>query len=111
MLDYGDQATAGNWLQQRRNRRQQRADLQGAAFGLTLNMIIVSESSAKAARPVRTGRFTPAYSSSSEAHPDTHQEVDARRISVHTEEVADQDQNLGAPGRPFSGIAAGWARK
>jgi hypothetical protein len=48
-------------------------------------MIIVSESSAKAARPVRRGRFTPVYSRSSGAHHDTRQQADAERISVHTE--------------------------
>jgi hypothetical protein len=58
-------------------------------FGLALNMIIISESSAKAAQPVRTGRSAPVCSCSSAAHHDTHQQADAQRISVHTEVITD----------------------
>jgi hypothetical protein len=52
-----------------------------------LNMIIVSESSAKATQPVRTGRYTPAHRPTSAARSDTHRYANARRIRVHTKEV------------------------
>jgi hypothetical protein len=53
-------------------------------FRLVLNMIIVSESSAKATQPVGTGRYTLARRRSSAARNDTPRYVDTRRISVHT---------------------------
>jgi hypothetical protein len=49
-------------------------------------LIIVSESSAEAARRVRTGRYTPVRSRSSAARKDTPRYANVRRISVHTEE-------------------------
>jgi hypothetical protein len=51
-------------------------------------MIIVSESSTEATRPVRTGRSIPARSRSSAVHNDTPKHADARPIRVHTEVVA-----------------------
>jgi 2-keto-3-deoxy-L-rhamnonate aldolase RhmA len=53
-----------------------------------LNMIIVSESSAKATQPVRTGRYTPTGCRSSAARSDSHRYLDARPISVHTNVLA-----------------------
>jgi hypothetical protein len=47
-------------------------------------MIIVSEPSAKATQPVRTGRYTPARHHSSAARKKTPRYTDARPISVHT---------------------------
>jgi hypothetical protein len=55
-----------------------------AAFRVALNMIVVSESSAEATRPARTGRCAPACCCSSAARDDTPQYSDARQISVHT---------------------------
>jgi len=52
-----------------------------------VTMIIVSESSAEATQPVRTGRPIPARSRSSAAHNDTPKHADARPIRVHTEET------------------------
>jgi hypothetical protein len=52
-----------------------------------LTMIIVSESSAKATQPVRTGRYTPARLRSSAAPSNTPRYADVLPISVHTEEV------------------------
>jgi hypothetical protein len=72
-----------------------------------LNMIIVSESSAKATQPVRTGRYTPAHRPSSAARTDTHRYANARRIRVHTEEVnRSRSGSLGPP----AGRAPGWPR-
>ena len=50
-----------------------------------LTMIIVSESSAKATQPVRTGRYTPARLRSSAAPSNTPRYADVLPISVHTE--------------------------
>jgi hypothetical protein len=59
----------------------------GAVSRLTLTMIIVSEPSAKATQPVRTGRYTPTRRRSSAACNNTPRYADGRPISVHTEEV------------------------
>jgi hypothetical protein len=56
---------------------------------LGLGMIIVSESSAKATQPVRTGRYTPPRRRSSTAHHDAPRHAKARLISVHTEVLAE----------------------
>jgi hypothetical protein len=50
-----------------------------------VNVITVSEPSAKVTRPVRTGRFTLACSRSSAAYDAAPRHADARPISVHTE--------------------------
>jgi hypothetical protein len=78
---------------------------------LAFNMIIVSEPSAKATRPVRTGRYTPARSRSSAAHNGTPRYADARPISVHTnllDAVGDRGLQHGGEGerskiRPCTG--------
>src|SRR5437763_1866939 len=54
---------------------------------LVLNMIIISESSAEATQPERTGRYTPARRRSSAPRNDTPRYANAWPISVHTEEV------------------------
>jgi hypothetical protein len=53
-------------------------------------MIIVSEPSAEATQPVRTGRYTPTRHSSSAARNDTHRYAKAPANSVHTKEVTDR---------------------
>jgi hypothetical protein len=53
----------------------------------SFSVIIVSEPSAEATRPVSTGRYIPVRSRSSAAHNDTPRYADVRRIRVHTEEV------------------------
>jgi hypothetical protein len=50
-------------------------------------MIIVSESSAEATQPVRTGRYAPTRRRSSAARSDIPRYGGARLIRVHTEEV------------------------
>lgn len=52
-----------------------------------LNMIIVSDPSADATRPFRTGRYTAARRRSSTARSDTPRYTGARPISVHTEDA------------------------
>jgi hypothetical protein len=69
-------------------------------------MIIVSESSAESALSGRTSRCPPTRSRSSTAHNVTHRHANIRPISVHTEEVINQDQSLG----PLAGLAPGWPR-
>lgn len=51
-------------------------------------MIIISESSAEATRPVSTGRLTTACCPSPACHNDTAQRADIYRISVHTKVIA-----------------------
>jgi hypothetical protein len=51
-------------------------------------VIIVSESSAEAARSVRTRRYTPRRRYNSAPHNDTPAYANARLISVHTEDVS-----------------------
>jgi hypothetical protein len=50
-------------------------------------VIIISEPSAEAVPRVRKGRSSPVRSRSSVAYNDTPRYADARRISVHTDEV------------------------
>jgi hypothetical protein len=70
-----------------------------------LNMIIVSESSAKVAQPVRTDRYTLPRRRSSATLNDTSSHADIRRISVHTEEVKARIH----PGLPMSSFHSwGW---
>jgi hypothetical protein len=56
-------------------------------FECIFSMIIVSESSAKATQLVRTDRYTSPRHRSSAPRDDALSYVDARPISVHTEEV------------------------
>ena len=78
-----------------------------------LTMIIVSESSAKATQPVRTGRYTPARLRRSAAPSNTPRYADVLPISVYTEEVNRSRSAISnrASGGPCSGMAPGWARK
>ncbi len=73
---------------------------------LTLNMIIVSGSSAEATQPVRTGRYTPARRRSSAPHNDTPRYANAWSISVHTEEHNRFKINNPVPP---AGLAPGWS--
>src|SRR4051812_24204578 len=56
-------------------------------FGLALNVIIVSVSSAEAIQPVRTDRYTLAHHRSPAAGSNTAGHTNTRPISVHTVEV------------------------
>jgi hypothetical protein len=56
-------------------------------FGLALNVIIVSVSSAEAIQPVRTDRYTLAHRRSPAARSNTAGHANTRPISVHTAEV------------------------
>src|SRR5438270_11172801 len=53
-------------------------------FGLALNVIIVSVSSAEAIQPVRTDRYTLAHRRSPAARSNTAGHANTRPISVHT---------------------------
>lgn len=55
---------------------------------LATNMIIISESSAEATQPLRTGRYPPTRRHSSAACNDTARYANIRPISVHTEVLA-----------------------
>jgi hypothetical protein len=64
---------------------------------LALSMIILSEPSAKATRPVRTDRHAPTHSPSSTVHNDTPGQTDAQPISVHTEVLEGVSVSLQSP--------------
>jgi hypothetical protein len=85
-----------------------------SASGLALNMIIISESSAEATRPARTGSYTPAGGRRSAARNDTHRYTNARRISVHTEVLKGISVPSGVPGivlRRLTGIKGAALRR
>jgi hypothetical protein len=69
------------------------------------SMIIVSDPSAEATQPVRTGQYTPAHRRSSPARDDIVRYADARPISVHTEEHNCRSEIDHASGGPCSGMA------
>jgi hypothetical protein len=77
----------------------------GAAIRPTLNMIIISEPSAEATQPVRTGRYLSVGCRGSAAHSDTPSHADAWLISVHTEE---RNQSKINSLMPLAGLASGW---
>jgi hypothetical protein len=95
-LGPGDTSGRGRFLRGYRRGRPGRysgyCPLPGCAPGVTarwaLHMIIVSESSAEATGPVRTGRSTTVCSGSSVVRNDTPRYTNARPISVHTEVLA-----------------------
>jgi hypothetical protein len=68
-----------------------------ALLGQGIAVIIVSEPSANATRRVRTGRFTPARTTSSAARNNTARYAGAPPISVHTEALS-------------PATSAGWSR-
>ncbi len=92
----------GGWPAARSGTAPREPKATGATFQTGANMIIVSESSAEAAQPERTDRYTPACRRSSAARNDTPRYADVRSISVHTEEVTGSipvSPTLKAPGQ------------
>ena len=76
-----------------------------------LNMIVVSEPSAKATQLERTGGDTPSRRRSSAARTDTPRYLDGRPISVHTEEVNRSRSAVSGLRRALLRDGPGWARR